>query len=199
MSGLVDTRSIEVVSRETYASLKETAIGRIPRDRRDWPTVALAMVLDTAAGPCDRWVACARSRRRRGIARERTRAPRSRRRDRRRGSCHAAACQARAAHPARCARPLHRSVDRPPASTPGALHPRDRCRAHRDRPAARRLILEVVVGQHRAAELASELVEGNEGAGAIDGHQLGDRMAVDGDAQSLACFDAAQQARGVVP
>jgi predicted nucleic acid-binding protein len=25
----------------------ETAIGRIPRDRRDWPTVALAMVLDT--------------------------------------------------------------------------------------------------------------------------------------------------------
>jgi len=45
--GLVDTRAIEVVPRETYASLEEAAIGRIPRDRRDWPTVALAMVLDT--------------------------------------------------------------------------------------------------------------------------------------------------------
>lgn len=47
VSGLVDMRAIEVVPRETYASLEETAIGRIPRDRRDWPTVALAMVLDT--------------------------------------------------------------------------------------------------------------------------------------------------------
>jgi predicted nucleic acid-binding protein len=47
VSGLVDTRTIEVVPREAYASLEETAIGRIPRDRRDWPTVALAMVLDT--------------------------------------------------------------------------------------------------------------------------------------------------------
>lgn len=59
-------------------------------------------------------------------------------------------------------------------------------------------VVEAIIGQHRAAELADELVEGNEGAGAIDGHQFGDWVAVDGDAQSLACFHASQQAGGVV-
>jgi predicted nucleic acid-binding protein len=45
---LVETRAIEVVPRETYASLEHAATDRVPRDRRDWPTVALAMVLDDA-------------------------------------------------------------------------------------------------------------------------------------------------------
>ncbi len=43
---LVDTRAIEVAPRDTYASLEETALRRVPRDPRDWPTVAL--VLDAA-------------------------------------------------------------------------------------------------------------------------------------------------------
>jgi predicted nucleic acid-binding protein len=47
VSSLIETRAIEVVPRETYESLEDAAVGRVPRDRRDWPTVALAMVLDT--------------------------------------------------------------------------------------------------------------------------------------------------------
>ncbi len=43
---LVETRAIEVVPRDTYASLEQVATERVPRDQRDWPTVALAMVLD---------------------------------------------------------------------------------------------------------------------------------------------------------
>ena len=43
---LVETRAIEVVLRDTYSSLEQTATERVPRDRRDWPTVALAMTLD---------------------------------------------------------------------------------------------------------------------------------------------------------
>jgi PIN domain len=39
---LVEARIIEVVPRETYALLRETALRRVPRDERDWPTVALA-------------------------------------------------------------------------------------------------------------------------------------------------------------
>jgi predicted nucleic acid-binding protein len=46
VNDLVETRAIEVVSRDTYAALEQTAIGRVPRDQRDWPTVALAMALD---------------------------------------------------------------------------------------------------------------------------------------------------------
>ena len=45
---LIETRVIEVVPGDTYASLEQTATERVPRDQRDWPTVALAMVL--AAG-----------------------------------------------------------------------------------------------------------------------------------------------------
>jgi predicted nucleic acid-binding protein len=45
---LVDARAIEVAPRDTYASLKQTALRRVPRDPRDWPTVALAIVLDAA-------------------------------------------------------------------------------------------------------------------------------------------------------
>jgi predicted nucleic acid-binding protein len=46
VNNLVETRAIEVVPRDTYASLERAAIERVPRDQRDWPTVALAMVLD---------------------------------------------------------------------------------------------------------------------------------------------------------
>jgi predicted nucleic acid-binding protein len=45
---LIDVRAIEIVPRDTYASLEETALRRVPRDPRDWPTVALAIVLDAA-------------------------------------------------------------------------------------------------------------------------------------------------------
>ena len=34
--------------RETYALERETALRRVPRDERDWPTVALAIALDAA-------------------------------------------------------------------------------------------------------------------------------------------------------
>jgi predicted nucleic acid-binding protein len=43
---LVETRAIEVVPRDTYASLEPVATDRVPRDQRDWPTVAVAMVLN---------------------------------------------------------------------------------------------------------------------------------------------------------
>lgn len=43
---LVEARAIEVVPRDIYASLEKVATERVPRDQRDWPTVALAMVLN---------------------------------------------------------------------------------------------------------------------------------------------------------
>jgi predicted nucleic acid-binding protein len=45
---LVEVRAIEVVPRETYVPMKETALRRMERDPDDWPTVALALVLDAA-------------------------------------------------------------------------------------------------------------------------------------------------------
>jgi predicted nucleic acid-binding protein len=47
VSDLVETRAIEVVPRDTYASLEQVAIERVPRDQRDWPTVALAITMDS--------------------------------------------------------------------------------------------------------------------------------------------------------
>jgi predicted nucleic acid-binding protein len=46
VTDLVETRIIEIVPRDTYASLEQVATERVPRDQRDWPTVALAMALD---------------------------------------------------------------------------------------------------------------------------------------------------------
>lgn len=46
VNDLVQTRTIEVVPSDTYASLEQAATERVPRDQRDWPTVALAMALD---------------------------------------------------------------------------------------------------------------------------------------------------------
>ena len=43
---LVEMRAIEIVPRDTYASLEQVATERVPRDQRDWPAVALAMVLN---------------------------------------------------------------------------------------------------------------------------------------------------------
>jgi predicted nucleic acid-binding protein len=45
---LIAVRAIEVAPQDTYASLESTALRRVPRDPRDWPTVALAIVLDAA-------------------------------------------------------------------------------------------------------------------------------------------------------
>jgi predicted nucleic acid-binding protein len=42
---LVET-AIEIVPRDTYSSLEQVATERVPRDQRDWPTVALAIMLD---------------------------------------------------------------------------------------------------------------------------------------------------------
>jgi len=43
---LIDVRAIEVAPRDAYAAFEATALRRVPRDPRDWPTVALAIVLD---------------------------------------------------------------------------------------------------------------------------------------------------------
>ena len=45
VDALVDAGAIEVVPRDTYAHLKTTALRRVPRDERDWPTVALSIAL----------------------------------------------------------------------------------------------------------------------------------------------------------
>lgn len=42
---LVSEKAVEVVPRDTYVALRETALRRVPRDERDWPTVAAAMAL----------------------------------------------------------------------------------------------------------------------------------------------------------
>lgn len=42
---LVSEKAVDVVPRDTYASLRETALRRVPRDERDWPTVAVAIAL----------------------------------------------------------------------------------------------------------------------------------------------------------
>lgn len=45
---LVDEGTITVVAREHYAHLRDVAIRRVPRDERDWPTVAAALALDAS-------------------------------------------------------------------------------------------------------------------------------------------------------
>jgi predicted nucleic acid-binding protein len=36
---------VDVVPEDTYVALRETALRRVPRDERDWPTVAVAIAL----------------------------------------------------------------------------------------------------------------------------------------------------------
>ncbi len=45
---LIEDKVIEIVPRDSYAPLRDTAIRRVPRDDRDWPTVAVAITLDAA-------------------------------------------------------------------------------------------------------------------------------------------------------
>ena len=43
---MIDTRAIEMVGRDMYAGFETVARRRVPRDPRDWPVVALALLLD---------------------------------------------------------------------------------------------------------------------------------------------------------
>lgn len=45
---LIDQDVITVVPRDNYAHLHAIAVRRVPRDERDWPTVAVAIALDVA-------------------------------------------------------------------------------------------------------------------------------------------------------
>lgn len=46
VQGLIEAKAIDVISRSMYAPFEATARRRIPRDPQDWPTVALALLLD---------------------------------------------------------------------------------------------------------------------------------------------------------
>lgn len=46
--GLVQAGAIEIVHHDAYRHLEGLARRRIPRDQNDWPTVALALLLDAA-------------------------------------------------------------------------------------------------------------------------------------------------------
>ena len=39
---------LEIVAREHYSHLRDVAFRRVPRDERDWPTVAAALALDAS-------------------------------------------------------------------------------------------------------------------------------------------------------
>ncbi len=43
VQALLEDEAIVVVPRANYTALREKALRRVPRDERDWPTVALAM------------------------------------------------------------------------------------------------------------------------------------------------------------
>ena len=45
VAALISAGAIEVVTRDIYDNVRPKAVRRVPRDERDWPTVALAMVL----------------------------------------------------------------------------------------------------------------------------------------------------------
>jgi hypothetical protein len=48
-----DDETIEVIPRDIYAAEEASARRRVPRDARDWPTVALALALDAAFRTAD--------------------------------------------------------------------------------------------------------------------------------------------------
>jgi predicted nucleic acid-binding protein len=48
VQSLIEAKAIDVVSRSMYAPFEATARRRVPRDPQDWPTVALALLLDAA-------------------------------------------------------------------------------------------------------------------------------------------------------
>jgi len=45
---LVEAHVLSIVPREIYEDLEEKALARVPRDPRDWPTVAAAIALNAA-------------------------------------------------------------------------------------------------------------------------------------------------------
>ncbi|MGH2894437.1 MAG: PIN domain-containing protein [Solirubrobacteraceae bacterium] len=45
---LLDEGTVTIVAREHYEHLREVAVRRVPRDERDWPTVAAALALDAS-------------------------------------------------------------------------------------------------------------------------------------------------------
>ncbi|MGH3785563.1 MAG: PIN domain-containing protein [Pseudonocardiaceae bacterium] len=51
---LVDERVIEIIPRRFYQHMEAVARRRVPRDPRDWPPVALALVLDAGILTADR-------------------------------------------------------------------------------------------------------------------------------------------------
>ncbi len=61
------------------------------------------------------------------------------------------------------------------------------------------LSLELIAGGQEPAELVRYLAEGHERLRRPHRHQLGYRMAVNGDAQSLAAFHPTQELGGAVP
>ena len=46
ITALVEIHIIEIIPRDFYEQVESVARRRIPRDPQDWPTVALAIVLD---------------------------------------------------------------------------------------------------------------------------------------------------------
>jgi len=47
-------RHIEVVHESLYADAKEVALGRVPQDPNDWPSIALALTIDAGIWTEDR-------------------------------------------------------------------------------------------------------------------------------------------------
>ncbi len=45
---MIDTQAVEIVGPEMYAGFEKAARRRVPRDPKDWPVVALALLLDAA-------------------------------------------------------------------------------------------------------------------------------------------------------
>jgi hypothetical protein len=60
------------------------------------------------------------------------------------------------------------------------------------------LLVESIIGEHRPAQSVDEFVERDELLSAVNWDELGDRMAVDGDAKPLARLYTPQEAGGVV-
>ena len=47
-------RSIRVVHESLYADAREVAVGRVPQDLNDWPSIALALTIDAGIWTEDR-------------------------------------------------------------------------------------------------------------------------------------------------
>jgi predicted nucleic acid-binding protein len=62
IQALFDEKAIGPVAREHYEYLQEMAVRRVPRDERDWPTVAASIALDAAILTADNdFLGCGRA------------------------------------------------------------------------------------------------------------------------------------------